>query len=228
MQRLKFEEGKHSAIHCWPLGLHQVEHESRRAVSLILHDSEHRIVTISDGFVFHLACRTAYASFRMALTGQDGADRGRDGFGCRVLRELATDGPESPVRRRRCRIPAVARCRCWGHCAATVIQLLLSPPLAVSGPEPPVLPSSSPFDGSLRPDGPPDAGAARPRQGAPPSAGAPPAPGACAGEGKAIPSRPLPRMRQRSDRGMPQGGWATIIPLLRFVLDGSLGCFLSR
>jgi hypothetical protein len=38
----------------------------------------------------------------------------------------------------------------------------------------------------------------------------------------------LPRMQQRSDRGMSQGGWATIIPLLRFVLDGSLGCFLSR
>jgi hypothetical protein len=40
--------------------------------------------------------------------------------------------------------------------------------------------------------------------------GAPPATGACAREGGAIPSRQLPRMRRRSDRGMSQGGWTAV------------------
>ena len=80
----------------------------------------------------------------------------------------------------------------------------------------PVAEGSSPFDGSLRPDEPPDAGAARPAPGAPsaaearPAAGAPAATGACAREGRAILSSQLPRMRQRSDRGMSQGGGAAV------------------
>ena len=69
---------------------------------------------------------------------------------------------------------------------------------------------SSPFDGSLRPDEPPDAGAFDQRQALRRPAGAPPATGACAREGRTIPWRQLPRMRQRSDRGMLQGGWTAV------------------
>jgi hypothetical protein len=75
---------------------------------------------------------------------------------------------------------------------------------------------SSPFDGSLRPDEPPDAGAAstsarRSAGGRSSSSGRrAPAAGACAREGRAIPSRQLPRMRQRSDRGMSQGEWTAV------------------
>jgi hypothetical protein len=50
----------------------------------------------------------------------------------------------------------------------------------------------------LRPDEPPDARPTRRSAAA----------GACPREGRAIPSRQLPRMRPRSDRGMSQGGWA--------------------
>ena len=53
----------------------------------------------------------------------------------------------------------------------------------------------------------------------------PPAAGACAREGGAITSRQLPRMRQRSDRACRKAEGSTIIPLLRFVLGGFLGCF---
>jgi hypothetical protein len=60
-----------------------------------------------------------------------------------------------------------------------------------------------PVNGSLRPM------TAR-RQAARPSPGAPSAMGACARECRAIPSAQLPRMRQRSDRGMSQGGWTAV------------------
>ena len=78
-------------------------------------------------------------------------------------------------------------------------------------------PDPSPFDGSPRPDEPPDATAsstharrAPPTVRSRPGPGAPPATGACAREGRAISSRQLPRMRQRSDRGISQDGWTAI------------------
>jgi hypothetical protein len=85
-------------------------------------------------------------------------------------------------------------------------------------PKPPSgrLKGSSPFDGSLWPDEPPDAGPLEQRQVLDqrqkprPAAGAPSATGACAMESRGIPWRQLPRMRQRSDRGMSQGGWTAV------------------
>ena len=100
------------------------------------------------------------------------------------------------------------------HALATVLRASLTGfrPLAQTRQRSPE--GSSPFDGSLRPDEPPDAGAARPapgarrRQARQRQALAPA--GACAREGRAIPWRQLPRMRQRSDRGMSQGGWTAV------------------
>jgi hypothetical protein len=82
------------------------------------------------------------------------------------------------------------------------------------------LKGSSPFDGSLRPDEPPDAGAAQAAPGAPPAAGARSATGACAREGRAIPWRQLPRMRQgRSTSGSAPIEACCKADGLRFVLD---------
>ena len=111
--------------------------------------------------------------------------------------------------RRRCRPGHDRPCRS-PHALATVLKASLT--AGRRSPKPASGRGLKPFDARSGAMEPPDARAARP------APGAPPATGACAGDwslrrGKQGDDvRPLPRMRQRSDRGMSQADG------LRFVL----------
>jgi hypothetical protein len=66
MQRLRLEEGENCPVHLWSVRLHQVEHESRRAISFVVHDPQHRVVSISNRFDLNLALKNIYRAIDAA------------------------------------------------------------------------------------------------------------------------------------------------------------------